>query len=71
MNDKLRLVAHNIGGKAGILTRIEHLEGTGKRGVYQSGDPEADYDLPDDDADDTFSVDNPGVWNIVEVDDEL
>ena len=70
MNDKLRLVAHNIGGKAGILTRIEHLEGTGKRGVYQSGDPEADYDLPDDDADDTFSVDNPGVWNIVEVDDE-
>jgi len=70
MEDKLRLTAHNIGGKAGILTRIEHTEGTGKKGVYQSGDPEADYDLPDDDADDTFSVDNPGVWNITQVNGE-
>ena len=70
MEDKLRLTAFNIGGKAGILTRIEHLEGTGRRGVYQSGDPEADYDLPEDDGDDTFSVDNPGVWNITQVNNE-
>ena len=69
VGDKLRLTANNISGKAGILTRMEHILGSAKS-TYQSGDPEADYDLPDDDGDDTFSVDNPGVWNITQVNGE-
>ena len=69
LGDKLRLTANNISGKAGILTRMEHILGSAKS-TYQSGDPEADYDLPDDDGDDTFSVDNPGVWNITQVNGE-
>ena len=64
-NDKLRLESHNISGKAGMISRLEHTLAT--KIIYKSSDSPMDYDKQEDV---DYATENPGVWNIITVDGE-
>ena len=65
-NDKLRLTAHNIGYKAGLLAKISYVQ-EGTVATYKTGDPPADYTL-DENLSTTYATENPGLWNIISED---
>ena len=63
--DKLRLTAHNISHKAGLLAKVTFVGDSISE--YKTGDPGSAQVFP---ANSNVASDNPGVWNIISEDGE-